>query len=103
VRVHDVDEQAPGTERGEIWTVAVHGADRTGIVSAVTSALAEAGVSIHDLSTRLVGTGPPIYSMLLEVVVPDGVDPEAVADRLAAVATELEVALAMRPADADIL
>ena len=47
----------PSGSSAEPWTIAVHGADRTGIVHDVTRALAAAGGNVVDLSTHLVG-GP---------------------------------------------
>lgn len=48
--------------------LSVYGADRPGIVHSVSSALAEAGVNITDLETRLAGSaGAPVYVMVLEV------------------------------------
>ena len=57
----------------ESWTVAVHGADRMGIVRDVTKALAGAGGNVVNLSTHLVG-GPdaPVYVMTLWVTLPAG-------------------------------
>ena len=48
----------------------VYGADRPGIVYRVAAALAELGVNITDMDTRLTGTpDAPVYVMLLEAVV----------------------------------
>lgn len=49
--------------------VSVYGADHPGIVHAVAAAVAEHGVSITDLTTRLVDAaqGEPLYAMALEV------------------------------------
>ena len=48
--------------------LSVYGADRPGIVHAVSSALAQAGVSITDLETKLTGSEEaPVYTMILEV------------------------------------
>jgi glycine cleavage system transcriptional repressor len=58
---------------GDAWTIAVHGADRPGIVRDVTSALAQAGGNVVDLSTHLVGdAGAPVYVMTLGVTLPAG-------------------------------
>ncbi len=46
----------------------VYGADQPGIVYRVASALAERGVNITDMDTRLTGTtDAPVYVMLLEL------------------------------------
>lgn len=48
--------------------ITVHGADRVGIVYAVTSALADAGASIVDVSTeQREGEDGSVYMMVLEV------------------------------------
>lgn len=64
--------------------VTVYGADRSGIVSQVTSALAEAGLNIIDLETDVGGSADkPIYIMTLEGVATRGIEPlQAVLDTL---------------------
>jgi len=50
------------------YVITVHGADKVGIVHAVTEALAELGVSVVDLSTRTRSTADgDVYMMVLEV------------------------------------
>jgi len=56
--------------------VTVYGADRSGIVAQVTSALAQAGLNIIDLETDVAGTKEkPIYIMNLEGVAENGLVP----------------------------
>ena len=69
VTLAPVREAAP-VSTDPTHTVTVHGADHTGIVAAVARVLAEAGVNVCDLNTRLTGD---LYVMFLEVSVPDGV------------------------------
>lgn len=99
------DEEAPGEETGDDrWTVSVYGADRPGIVHGVASLLADQGVNIVDLSTRVIGSAEqPVYAMVLEVALPAGVDPNSLGDRLADVAAGLGVEASLHPSDADIL
>ncbi len=95
------DGAAPDDNR---WTVSVYGADRPGIVHGVASLLADQGVNIVDLSTRVIGSPEqPVYAMVLEVALPIGVDPNALGDRLSDVAAGLEVEASLHPSDADIL
>ena len=54
------------------YLLSVHGADRPGIVAAVTGTLAEHGGNITDLSTRLGPRG--LYLLVAEVELPDAVD-----------------------------
>ncbi|HSL57320.1 MAG TPA: ACT domain-containing protein [Acidimicrobiales bacterium] len=89
---------------GAPWNLAVYGADRPGSVHRVTAALADVGVNIVDLTTRVIGDpAHPVYAMLLEVVVPDDVAVDALRDRLGAVAAELGVEWSMHESDADVL
>jgi glycine cleavage system transcriptional repressor len=84
---------------GEPYLMSVHGADRLGIVAAVTRVLAEAGGNITDLTTRLTG---PLYVLVAEVDLPRGTA-EAVAKRLAEAAAGLDVDVTLRPAETDVL
>lgn len=104
VWVHSIEETVPATIEGESWAVSVHGADRPGIVHRVTSVLAESGVNICDLSTRVIGPeSRPVYAMLLEVVLPPDVDGDVLRGRLEVLAAELGVACSMHQSGADIL
>ena len=55
--------------------ITVHGADRAGIVSSVTSALAAAGLHILDLTSDVGGTADkPIYVMQIEGHAANGIE-----------------------------
>ena len=55
----------------------VYGADRPGIVHDAASTLASLGVNITDLRTRRTGDpDSPLYTLMVEVSVPEGVEPE---------------------------
>jgi glycine cleavage system transcriptional repressor len=66
--------------------VTVYGADRSGIVAQVTTALAQAGLNIIDLETDIGGSADkPIYVMTLEGVASKGIEPlQAALDNLGA-------------------
>lgn len=85
------------------WTVVVYGADHPGIVHGVTRHLADAGVNVVDLTTRVTDADPPIYAMVMEVTLPGGVDPEDLRLGLDAVAAGLGVTCTLHPSEADIL
>ena len=103
VRARAVDDDATSAYTGSPWTVVVYGADRPGIVHRVTSALAERGANVVDLTTRVIGESDrPSYAMVLEITIPDGVDSGAVEAELAAVASELGVECTAHPSDADV-
>ncbi|WFE26275.1 ACT domain-containing protein [Solwaraspora sp. WMMD791] len=97
VRPVPADNQLPSA--GEPYLVSVHGADRLGIVAAVTRVVAEAGGNVTDLTTRLTG---PLYVLVAEVELPVGTAPE-VGRRLAETGRELDVEVTLRPVDSDVL
>ncbi|GGM30239.1 MULTISPECIES: glycine cleavage system protein R [Micromonospora] len=84
---------------GEPYVLAVHGADRMGIVAAMTRVIAEAGGNVTDLSTRLAGS---LYVVVAEVELPSGTASELTA-QLTRTAAELGVEATLRPADPDLL
>ncbi len=86
------------------WALSVYGVDRPGIVHGIADLLAGQGVNITDLSTRVVGDPDrPVYTMLLEVSLPTGVEPEELRRRLIAAAADLGVDVSFHRSDADIL
>jgi glycine cleavage system transcriptional repressor len=100
--VTEVRTVEPGADKagaGEPFLVSVHGADRLGIVAAVTRVVAGAGGNITDLSTRLAGT---LYVLIAEVDLPVGADDE-LAEQLAVAAAELGVEVTLRRAESEIL
>jgi glycine cleavage system transcriptional repressor len=103
VSVSPSDTTGP-SRTGEPWSVTVYGADRPGIVHRFAQVLADAGVNITDLTTRVIGSSDrPVYAMLLDVILPDAVGPDDLRQRLTLVARELGVECSMHAADVDIL
>ncbi|GHJ46430.1 hypothetical protein Cs7R123_37720 [Catellatospora sp. TT07R-123] len=99
VTVRGVGPDESAANGGLPYLLSVHGADRLGIVAAVTRVVANAGGNVTDLSTRLVG---PLYLLVAEVDLPEGV-PGPLTEQLAQVADELGVEVSLRPAGADVL
>ncbi len=87
---------------GERWTVVVHGADHPGIVHGIASVLAGLGVNIVDLTTRVSGT-PPLYAMVIEATLPNGLDAGDLDRRLTTESRHLGVECTLHPSEADIL
>lgn len=100
VTVREVPEEAEPEPVGASYLLSVHGADRPGIVSAVTSVVAEASGNITDLSTRLSGG---LYVLLAEVDLPAAADVQRLTSRLRDVAGSLGVEATLRPLDTDVL
>jgi glycine cleavage system transcriptional repressor len=81
--------------------VSVYGADHPGIVYRVAVVLAERGINITDLTSRLIGDEEsPVYALMLEVAAPSGTD---VGEALDGLAAELSVELSVHPLEADLL
>ncbi|MEV4627895.1 ACT domain-containing protein [Micromonospora sp. NPDC049523] len=97
VRSVQADGEQPPT--GEPYVLAVHGADRLGIVATVTRVLAEYGGNVTDLTTRLSGQ---LYLIVAEVDLPPGTA-GPLATRLSEVAAGLDVEVTLRRADSDLL
>lgn len=97
--VRAVEPETESGSGGEPYLVSVHGADRLGIVAAVTRVVAAAGGNITDLTTRLAG---PLYVLVAEVDLPVGAA-EELAVRLAVAADELGVDVTLRRAESDVL
>jgi len=104
VDIRPIPEGTPPTPLGERWSLVVYGADRPGMVAAITAVVADAQGNVVDLTTRLVG-GPerPVYAMQLELALPDAAAAQALGDRLADVSPDLGVDCTLNPVDADLL
>ncbi len=87
---------APGTA----WTLRVHGADRPGIVAAVTDVVARHGGNVVDLGTRL---GSGLYVLVAEVELPEGAAVDELERDLREAASELGVRVAFERVDDEVL
>jgi len=98
-----VREMAPEQAHAPIgppYLLSVHGADRPGIVSAVTRMIASVGGTITDLTTRLSG---PLYVLTAEVELPPSAELGMLQRALEITAEELGVGVTLRPAESDDL
>ena len=90
-----------GADRAEpSHAISVYGADHPGIVHGVAEALAQQGVNVVGLSTRVIGD---LYVMLLEVALPSALDEASLEQLLARVAEGQGVDVSVRPVDGDVL
>lgn len=101
VFVREVGPDEPVSTAGVPYVLSVHGADKLGIVAAVTRAVADAGGNITDLSTRLTDS-LSLYLLVAEVDLPTGTADE-LTKRLADLAVVLGVDISLRSAGADLL
>jgi glycine cleavage system transcriptional repressor len=99
VSVRPVRPEPEPAAGGLPYVLTVHGADRLGIVATVARAVAEFGGNVTDLTTRLAGD---LYLLVAEVDIPPA-DAGRLTERLAGVAGVLNVDVALRPGEADVL
>lgn len=89
-----VREIGPGTASvPPSHVLSVYGSDRPGIVHAVATRLADHGVNVTDLTTRLLQGERPVYAMMMEISLPAGQEPEALARILAGEVDDVEVSI----------
>lgn len=82
---------------GELCIISVYGSDKPGIVYRVTRELADRGVSITDLNTKLIGTpADPVYVLVLEAALPHDLSVEDASALLEKLKKELSVEISVR-------
>jgi glycine cleavage system transcriptional repressor len=102
VTVSDVEAGTPDRPRAT-HVLSVYGADHPGIVAAFAGHLSERGANITDLSCRLTSTESPVYVMLAEVALPDGLDTDALTTELGGLAGEVGVDATFAPIEVETL
>lgn len=99
-----VDDLDPLTEPAATHIVTVYGVDHPGIVHAVASTLAERGITITDLTTRIVGEdAEPLYALMMEIELADDAAAGDARSALESVADAQGVELTISPIEADTL
>ena len=99
-----VEEGALSWFRELRYDIATLDAEQSVIVHRVATVIAQAGVNIVDLTTRLIGhSGPPVYAMILEVMIPPSTDAGRLGADLEKLAAEMGVDVSLHPSEADIL
>lgn len=104
----ELAELDPADRPAPSHIVTVYGADHPGIVHAATTALAERGIDITDLTTKLAGdrdgdTENPLYALMMEVALPPGTDAGELRAALERVAGEQGVEVSLRPLERDVI
>jgi glycine cleavage system transcriptional repressor len=102
--VRAIGDLASPAISGPRCVVSVYGADHPGIVHRFVTLLADAGVNITDLATRVIGDATdPVYAMVLEVSLPADLAIESLRSTISDLAAEVGVDATTRTADADVL
>ena len=105
VALSPLAEVDPASDPVPSHIVTLYGADHPGIVHAATAALAERGVGVTDMATKLAGEGEgkPLYALMMEIAVPDGVDPAELGAALDRMGGEQGVEVSLRTLEQDTL
>lgn len=91
------DEVCYQKPTGELCLVSVYGSDKPGIVYRVTRELADHGINITDLNTKLVGSpADPVYVLMLEAALPQEMTVEDATSLLEKLKKELSVEISVR-------
>lgn len=86
------------------YTLVVYGVDHPGIVYRVAQEAAERKINITDLRTHITGKGPQaLYSLAMEVEIPNSGVLRAFQEQLGALKKELQVELTLNPVETDEL
>jgi len=81
------------------FIVSVYGADKPGIVTRVTRALADNKINITDVQTKSTGGASKIFVMVLEVSAPDSVSYTALQSIMSATAQSVGVDITVQSLD----
>ena len=91
----EADEGLRKIVEGDGFSLQVRGADRPGIVAAVTGLLAAESINVVDLSTRIIDGAPPVFLAAMELVAPASVDIPALRTRLADLGRDIDCAISL--------
>lgn len=77
------------------YILSVYGADQPGIVAGITRVLARLSVNLTDVETKKTPGEKPIFLMVLEISLPEGMSEKALKDELAEVCEKLQVEISL--------
>jgi glycine cleavage system transcriptional repressor len=93
VEIHVTAASEATPPPGKRYAIALHGADRPGLISGVSEVFADHGVNVVDLKSSVVGEAEPLYLMRFKADIPDGAV-EAVQAALIATTEKLGIQIA---------
>jgi len=83
--------------RGSLYLISVIGTDKPGIVYRLAELLSSKRINIRDMNTKVIpGENTTVYTMLIEVCIPEGVDIEVLEEKLAALEKEMSIDINLR-------
>lgn len=100
VSVFPVTQQPVSSASAVPFVISVHGADRVGIVSTLTAAIAGQGGNITDLQTRL---SSALFIVVAEADFPPGTDAQELRAELKRIGATVGVDVSVQLAETDVL
>ncbi len=100
ITVTDATDSTRGPEHLRPYVISLYGSDHPGIVYTISNELASQHVNITDLVSRIAGG---IYTVMLDVELPPGLDASTLDARLRPIAAEMGVEVTLRTAEPDEL
>lgn len=92
VDVTDVPESDEPVSDAPRYMLTAYGPEKTGLLAHLTGVLAQNGVNVTDVQTRVASAGR-VYIMLLQVELPAGLAPETLETQLQSGASDLQISL----------
>jgi glycine cleavage system transcriptional repressor len=92
----------PQSTLGERYILSIYGPENQGLVARVTGVLAQHGVNISDVQTR-VASGGAMYVMLYELEIPASLDNDLLSADLEAAAKAIGAQISLRPLEENTL
>jgi glycine cleavage system transcriptional repressor len=103
INCRDIDEEEPGRdESSSRHILSVYGPEAKGLVARITGVLAQSGVNITDVQTRVASAGT-VYVMLFELELPANLDADALRSTLESAAQEIGVQVSLHPLEEETL
>lgn len=86
-----------GVFTGAPHVISVIGADKPGIVYRLSKLLATKGINITDMKTKVIeGESTPVYTMIMEVAIPEDVKVPALKRELSMLGKEMNIEINLR-------
>jgi glycine cleavage system transcriptional repressor len=108
INCKDIEDNVTAASPAELeaslprYILSVYGPDKSGLLARITEVLAEHGINITDVQTRVASAGT-IYVMVFEIEVPLTFPTETLQAALDAAAQEIGVQVSLHPLDEDTL
>jgi glycine cleavage system transcriptional repressor len=99
ISIKELDESEIPSKKstGVPYIISVIGTDKPGIVYRVSELLASKGINITDLNTKVIpGETAPVYTMILEVDVPQYIDVTLLEDEFSILEKEMAIDISIK-------